>query len=237
LFLTFGDQRRLFSVAIPKSAFVIGFRHAMSQQRQVPFSLIGCFLGFIHNQKHQPKALRLATREGEWTIKLAKELRDRDYSAWIPGAQVQVWGDQKLKPQKHQPPKLKLKADRVDLAAYPPVSPLPPIVPSSTAASNAIVKPPRRQTAKAVIQVCHKSDCLKNGGKAVCQAIDRMIANFGLEDVVKVQSTGCMKNCKAAPNLVVLPDKQRYAKIKPSQVPAMIEKHFGHIAASVDLPA
>jgi hypothetical protein len=68
----------------------------MIQQRHIPFSLVGCFLGFVNNKKQQPKFLRLATLEGEWQVKLAKELRDRDYSDWKLGAQVHVWGYQKI---------------------------------------------------------------------------------------------------------------------------------------------
>ncbi|OBQ32475.1 MAG: (Fe-S)-binding protein, partial [Anabaena sp. CRKS33] len=42
---------------------------------------------------------------------------------------------------------------------------------------------------------------------------------------VAIKGTGCMKNCKAGPNLV-MPDKTRYSKVKAEQVPALINKHF-----------
>jgi (2Fe-2S) ferredoxin len=200
----------------------------MTQQRHIPFSLVGCFLGFVNNKKQQPKFLRIATLEGEWQVKLAKELRDRDYSDWKLGAQVHVWGHQKM-----EDAKLHLKAERVELAAQPPISPLPPIVPPPT---NTTVTTPRRPNKPAVIRVCRKSDCMKKGGKEVCRTIEKMITDFGLEHDVQIQGTGCMKNCKAAPNLVVMPDKQRYSKVKPKEVAAILEEHFVP-AASVNLPA
>jgi (2Fe-2S) ferredoxin len=77
---------------------------------------------------------------------------------------------------------------------------------------------------------------MKKGGKEVCRTIEKMIADFGLGDAVQIQGTGCMKNCKAAPNLVVMPDKQRYSKVKPKEVAAILEEHFVP-ATSVNLPA
>jgi NADH:ubiquinone oxidoreductase subunit E len=75
------------------------------------------------------------------------------------------------------------------------------------------------------ILVCQKSDCMKRGGKALCQALESELRNSGLEDSVTIKGTGCMKNCKSGPNLV-MPDKTRYSKIQAEQVPALIDKHF-----------
>ena len=61
--------------------------------------------------------------------------------------------------------------------------------------------------------VCQKSDCMKRGGKAVCQALEAALSDRGLEDQVTIKGTGCMKNCKAGPNLV-MPDKTRYSRIQ-----------------------
>jgi (2Fe-2S) ferredoxin len=66
---------------------------------------------------------------------------------------------------------------------------------------------------------------VKRGGKALCQALQSELRDSGLEDSVTIKGTGCMKNCKAGPNLI-MPDKTRYSKIQASQVPALIDKHF-----------
>jgi (2Fe-2S) ferredoxin len=66
---------------------------------------------------------------------------------------------------------------------------------------------------------------MKRGGKALCQALESELRNSGLADSVTIKGTGCMKNCKAGPNLV-MPDKTRYSRIKAEQVPMLIDKHF-----------
>jgi len=66
---------------------------------------------------------------------------------------------------------------------------------------------------------------MKRGGKALCQALEGELKNCGLQDNVTIKGTGCMKNCKAGPNLV-MPDKTRYSRIEAGQVPALINKHF-----------
>jgi len=52
------------------------------------------------------------------------------------------------------------------------------------------------------------------------------LGDRGLTNQVTIRATGCMKNCKAGANLVVMPDKIRYSHITPSDVPELVEKHF-----------
>lgn len=98
-----------------------------------------------------------------------------------------------------------------------------------------VQEPPAMETAKTkpaknkeTILVCQKSDCMKRGGKAVCQALEAALSNRGLEDQVTIKGTGCMKKCKAGPN-IVMPDKTRYSRIPSTQVPAIMDKHFADI--------
>jgi NADH:ubiquinone oxidoreductase subunit E len=83
----------------------------------------------------------------------------------------------------------------------------------------------KAKSAKATILVCQKSDCVKRGADGVCQALQGALRDRGLADQVTIKATGCMKNCKAGPNLV-MPDKTRYSRIQATQVPALMEKHF-----------
>lgn len=80
--------------------------------------------------------------------------------------------------------------------------------------------------AKAKILVCQKSDCQKRGGRAICQALETALSDRGLEDHVTIQGTGCLKQCKAGPNIILMPDKTRYSRIEPAKIPGIIEKHF-----------
>ena len=84
---------------------------------------------------------------------------------------------------------------------------------------------PKAKPVKATILVCQKSDCMKRGGTGVCRALEAALSDRSLSNEVTIKGTGCMKNCKAGPNLV-MPDKTRYSRIQASQVPALIDKHF-----------
>lgn len=87
----------------------------------------------------------------------------------------------------------------------------------------ALAKPAKK---KATILVCQKSDCRKRGGKAICPIIEEHLRDRGLQDEVAIKATGCMKRCKAGPNIVVMPDKTRYSRIEASEIPELLAKHF-----------
>ncbi len=78
---------------------------------QVPFGLVGEFLGFINTKNHQPRAVKLRWLNQEIVIKLAKYLRDdQSVTTLIPGTHVQVWGIQKPSRERSH---LKLKVHRI----------------------------------------------------------------------------------------------------------------------------
>ena len=173
------------------------------------FSLEGRFLGFVFEDGYKLKYLRMATSDGECCIKLCKQLRADFELRLIPGDWLAVVGEKKLDNKTGQ---IKLKAERVIRAAT-----------SYTETALPVKATPIKS--KANILVCQKSDCMKRGGKAVCQAIDAALSAHGLEDQVAIIGTGCMKNCKAGPNLV-MPDKTRYSRIQAVQIPALMDKHL-----------
>ncbi len=67
---------------------------------------------------------------------------------------------------------------------------------------------------------------MKRGGKAVCKALEAELDNRNLTGQVTIRGTGCMKHCKAGPNLVVMPDKTCYSRISADEIPALLDKHF-----------
>lgn len=67
---------------------------------------------------------------------------------------------------------------------------------------------------------------MKRGGKEACQAMQTALKIRGLAEQVSIKGTGCLKDCKAGPNIVMMPDKKRYTKVQASQIPALIDKHF-----------
>ncbi|MDZ8079393.1 MAG: (2Fe-2S) ferredoxin domain-containing protein [Nostoc sp. DcaGUA01] len=184
------------------------------------FCLEGRFIDFVIKDGYKLKGLLLGTNEGECYVKLAKDLRAA-FDLRLPrDTWLQVVGYKKYDIKKD---KVTFKAERV-MAARSEMARVQTITAPQEPQSidNAKVKPAKT---KATILVCQKSDCMKRGGKAVCQALEAALSDRGLEDQVTIKGTGCMKNCKAGPNLV-MPDKTRYSQIQAPQVPALMNKHF-----------
>ncbi|MEG3876804.1 (2Fe-2S) ferredoxin domain-containing protein [Microcoleus sp. herbarium7] len=210
------------------------------------FSLEGEILSLIVEDGYKLKYLRIGSDLGiEFLVKLCKELRASLPSVLTPGLRVQVAGEKQLNLKNG---KLKLKAYSLKLsgsnsdrtqeavgATNAPVSLVTPPGPtigktevSSPAAAQTVKAPAKTQTK---ILVCQKSDCQKRGGKAVCKALENALNSRGLEGQVTVQGTGCLKQCKAGPNIVVMPDKTRYSRIAPAEIPAIVDKHFAVVKA------
>ncbi|MEH2150253.1 (2Fe-2S) ferredoxin domain-containing protein [Nostoc sp.] len=193
-----------------------------SQSMEVSeFCLEGRFINFVIKDGYKLKGIMLGTHEGESYIKLAKHLRAAFDLRLPPGTWLQVVG---YKKHDLKDGTVTLKAERV-MAARSEIGRVETIAPVQEPPSidNVKVKPAKT---KATILVCQKSDCMKRGGKGVCQALEAALSDRGLEDQVTIKGTGCMKNCKAGPNLV-MPDKTRHSRIQAAQIPALMNQHFG----------
>ncbi|AFZ14932.1 hypothetical protein Cri9333_4137 [Crinalium epipsammum PCC 9333] len=180
------------------------------------FTIEGRFLGFEIEDGYKLKRLRLGTAEGEQSIKLSKDLKTRLRWDLTSGAWLEITVEKKLDLKTG---KLKIKASRIT-----------PVIPKNCETNrpsvvdlNAKASAPAKT--KAPILVCQKSDCMKRGGKAVCQALAESLRDRGLDDQVAIKGTGCMKQCKAGPN-IVMPDKTRYTRIGAEEIPDIIDKHF-----------
>jgi (2Fe-2S) ferredoxin len=192
----------------------------MSKHPKSNFSLDGQFLGFIDELGAPPKRFKLQTSHGEYWIKLSKELRPFKDWDFRPGDWLHVNGELKL-----DSGKLKMKASTITVLSGKP----------SSRISSSIEASPSSSRKPAQILVCQKSDCWKRGGQAICQALAANLQTHELTDSVQVVKTGCMKQCKSGPNLVVMPDKARYSRLHPSEVPMVIQTHFLPSQSSVDL--
>lgn len=191
-----------------------------SSNRQLSeFNLEGQFLGFMGNAVGKQKYLRLALAQreaiesfaaGELQIKIAKELRASLSSTLVPGDRIQVCGVRKLK---QSTGKLKLKAYRITPVAV------------DSEQTRAAAKPLPSQP-KAKILVCQKSGCVKRGAKKVCKALETAVCDRGLQEQVKIERTGCLKCCSSGPNLVLMPGKTYYKRIRPNAIASLLEKHL-----------
>lgn len=181
------------------------------------FSLQGQFLSFELEDGYKIKRLNLATAEGEYCIKLSKEARASVHGVLTPGDWITVFGERSVGDDEV----VKYKAYLIQHTGQTATAPTPTaLTPTEPPVSSAKAKP------KATILVCQKSDCMKRGGKAVCQALEQALSDRGLTDQVTIKGSGCMKQCKAAPNLVVMPAKARYSRVTAADVADLIDEHF-----------
>ncbi|MEG4285444.1 (2Fe-2S) ferredoxin domain-containing protein [Microcoleus sp. A006_D1] len=223
------------------------------------FSLEGEILSLVIEEGYKLKYLRIGTDRGvEFLVKLSKELRSFLAPVLTTGLRVQVAGEKELNLKNG---KIKLKArslklaqghndrspEQLDSTSVPAAvltfvgeaRPYGRLINEEDRAIDKIEvsSPTAAKTEKAAaktqtkILVCQKSDCQKRGSAAVCKALENALNARGLEGQVTVQGTGCLKQCKAGPNIVVMPDKTRYSRISPAEIPAIIDKHFAVVKA------
>jgi len=185
------------------------------QSKTLEFRLRGQFLGFV---APDAKQIRLATPTGEFTVKLPKELRPGLNRELTRGDWLEVIGSQT---RDLESGKLKLKAERV--LTLPQSQPAT-TTPSELVPIQAIPTAQSRPYRKAEILVCQKSDCCKLGGNALMRELQAELNQRGLTDI-PLKGTGCMKRCKAGPNLI-MPDKSRYSRIQADDVAALLDQHF-----------
>lgn len=181
------------------------------KQSHRPFALEGEFLGFVVKDGYKVKGLRLATVTGELYIKLGKEARASCNPLPQPGVGLRVSGEQTLDDQDGT---VKFKASQLTTI---PLNALPSLPKQVTSAP----KP-----AKTCVLVCQKSDCCKRGGRAVVEALQQELEARQLTEQISIRGTGCMKQCKAGPNLV-MPDKTRHSRVRPHEIAQLVERHAG----------
>ena len=174
------------------------------------FQVEGQFIEFSKGSKKKPKYVRLAVADRLLKIKLSQELRKGLNSDLVTGDRLQVVGQKKFK--KHSG-KLKLKAQH--------------LIPMSCSLQRKTQKKAKiATTKKAEILVCQKSDCLKRGSKKISQKLEKALCDLGLENQVKIKGTGCQSRCKKAPNITLMPGKNKCGKINPNKVMDLLEQHF-----------
>lgn len=190
------------------------------------FCVEGQLTDFVIKDGYKLKGLVLSTTEGEFYVKLAKHLRAAFDLRTPPGTLLKVIGEKK---ENRVTGEVKLTAERVmaDRREFnqensSDISSLMPCASSVCASFSSGVK---ERATKSTILVCQKSDCIKRGAQDVCHALQAELSDRSLNLQVNIKATGCMKNCKAGPNLV-MPDKTRYSRLDKKQVSAIVDKHF-----------
>jgi len=187
----------------------------MSQTTKTPIQCTGTLLGFIYQAGTKLKYLRVTVEGREYWFKVAKDLRKILDPQVQPGATVLITGQQGRSPKTGI---LKLKAETVTLAGANATTQPAPTAAKTTA-----------KTKPATILVCQKSSCRKRGADQVCQVLAAEMRDRQLEHIT-IKPTGCLKQCKQGPNLVFLPERAKYSKVKHHEIPALVDKHLAPTA-------
>ncbi|MGJ3247339.1 MAG: (2Fe-2S) ferredoxin domain-containing protein [Elainellaceae cyanobacterium] len=203
------------------------------------FRLEGRLLSVVLKDGYKVKGLRLATSSGEYKIKLPKDVRKSLIDDLTPGDWLCVSGQQKIDMKKGT---VTLKAASVNpttpgaIESVAPRRPaqIPDRMPQQSNARSSQEQEFQEAASKQArkpetILVCKKSDCCKRGGKAVSQTLEKLLSDRQLDDQVTIKQTGCMKRCKAGPN-IVMPDKTRYSRVSPDELPEIVDKHIQTLA-------
>ncbi len=74
--------------------------------------------------------------------------------------------------------------------------------------------------------VCAGTGCVSCGAFALKEALEKEIVRQGLRDEALVVATGCNGFCERGPILMVQPDGVFYQRLKPEDVPFLVEEHL-----------
>lgn len=198
-----------------------------SKKQVSKFQLEGQFLGFVCKNGKPKKSFRLATATAEYDLKLQlpKSSRFLLQQTLQPGVWVQVQGEEVLHLKKNE---RKRKAyhivpvgEEAERGTAQPAEEANWQVQSQQTASNSVAS-----QAQGKILLCGKSSCRKRGADCIHKALSEAVTERGWQEQITIKKTGCMKKCKAGPNLLVMPDKTRYKSIQPDEIPQVLEQHF-----------
>lgn len=182
-----------------------------------PFHFSGKLTKISYNKK-KIKYIKLVAEQGKYWIKVPKKLREKVLSL-SKGCQLEIAGQSKQHPKTG---KTKYKAQSIALIPHDAQQTVEP----KTKTVSLLPVFDSKLKSKAKVLICQKSNCWKKGGKKVCEELESILGDRGLIGEIPIKKTGCLKQCKKAPALVMMPDKARYNRVKTKQVAQLVEKHL-----------
>ena len=145
-------------------------------------------------------------------IKLAKELRETLGKELVEGDRLLVYLEQT---NSGRISKLKFKSARVEKLGTGDR----PIVTET-------LSPRSQKTKKGKILLCHKSSCAKRGVRQIYRTLSETIKQLGLQDKVSIELTGCQKQYKKAPSLILMPGKAKHTYVHPHDLASLLKAHY-----------
>lgn len=178
--------------------------------------LEGQFIRELRSSKGKLKGIYLKTVDWEYSIKLPKYLRPMLAREIELGSIVRVW----ISPKKEGWVALNI----IPLTPKS-LDPLKPVPETLESAHRAHTHPIQARETEYCVQVCRKGSCCKRGSGEVYQAIEDAIATNPALENVRLESTGCLKECKKGPAIRVSPTKETITRVTPQAVEAILEEH------------
>jgi len=83
-----------------------------------------------------------------------------------------------------------------------------------------------QQQYRANLLICAGTSCVSFGSLEIKEALEEELKKRGLEKEIGVVLTGCNGLCTAGPVLTVYPDEIFYQKLKPEDIPHLVEEHL-----------
>ncbi len=82
------------------------------------------------------------------------------------------------------------------------------------------------QKYRANLMICAGTGCVACGSVKIKDILKAELKNKGLENEIQVVMTGCNGFCANGPIMAVLPEGIFYQKLKPEDIPFLVEEHF-----------
>ena len=76
------------------------------------------------------------------------------------------------------------------------------------------------------VMVCGGTGCTSSGSGLIVEQFNELLPKHGLEDEVKVITTGCFGLCALGPIVVVYPEGCFYSMVKPEDVEEIVKEHL-----------
>ncbi len=76
------------------------------------------------------------------------------------------------------------------------------------------------------VLICGGTGCTSSGSAAVREKLEESLKAKGLEEEVKVVTTGCFGLCALGPIMIVYPDGTFYSMVNPDDIPEIVEEHL-----------
>ncbi|HEX3000701.1 MAG TPA: NADH-quinone oxidoreductase subunit NuoF [Armatimonadota bacterium] len=76
------------------------------------------------------------------------------------------------------------------------------------------------------VLICGGRGCISNASVEVREALNKELKRQNLDQEICVVQTGCMGSCDLGPVMIVYPDEVFYGRVRPDDVPKLVEEHF-----------